>query len=164
MEFRTGIGYDLHRLVEGRRLILGGVEVAHEKGLAGHSDADVICHAATDALLGAASLGDIGEHFPPSDPQWKDKPSLLFLRHARKLLEQHGFSIVHLDIVLVIERPKILPYRDQIRESLAQTLGLEKAAVSLKAKTAEGVGPIGEGRAAEAHAVATIGRQAYAAG
>ena len=156
MEFRTGIGYDLHRLVEGRKLILGGVEVPHEKGLAGHSDADVISHAATDALLGAASLGDIGEHFPPSDPQWKDSPSLLFLRHARKLLETHGFSIVNLDIVLVIERPKILPYRDRIRENLAQALGLDKRAVSLKAKTAEGVGPVGEGIAAEAHAVATV--------
>jgi 2-C-methyl-D-erythritol 2,4-cyclodiphosphate synthase len=158
MDFRTGIGYDLHRLVDGRRLVLGGVEIPHSKGLAGHSDADVVAHAATDALLGAAGLGDIGEHFPPSDPQWKDAPSLLFLRRARELLEQNGYSIVNLDIVLVIEQPKILPYRARIRESLAGALGVAPDAISLKAKTAEGVGPIGAGEAAEAHAVATVRR------
>jgi len=154
--YRTGIGYDLHRLVEGRKLILGGVEIPFEKGLAGHSDADVIAHAVTDALLGAAALGDIGEHFPPSDPRWKDAPSLLFLRHARSLLNERGFSITHVDIVLVIERPKILPYRDRIRDNIAEALALDRTAVSLKAKSAEGMGPIGEGRAAEAHAVATV--------
>jgi 2-C-methyl-D-erythritol 2,4-cyclodiphosphate synthase len=153
---RTGIGYDLHRLVEGRRLILGGVEIPHSKGLTGHSDADVISHAATDALLGAAGLGDIGEHFPPSDRQWKDAPSLLFLEHARELLYRHGFSIVHLDIVIVLEQPKILPYRAKICESIARALGVDPTAVSLKAKTAEGIGPIGAGEAAEAHAVATV--------
>ena len=157
-EFRTGLGYDLHALVEGRPLILGGVEIPHDRGLAGHSDADVIAHAATDALLGAAALGDIGEHFPPSDPRWKDAPSLLFLEHARRLLEAQGYSIVNLDIVLVIERPKILPHRARIRESLARTLGLEVSAISLKAKTAEGLGPVGQGLAAEAHAVATVRR------
>jgi 2-C-methyl-D-erythritol 2,4-cyclodiphosphate synthase len=157
-EFRTGLGYDLHALVEGRPLILGGVEIPHDRGLAGHSDADVIAHAATDALLGAAALGDIGEHFPPSDPRWKDAPSLLFLEHARRLLEAHGYSIVNLDIVVVIERPKILPHRTQIRETLARTLGLEVSAISLKAKTAEGLGPVGQGLAAEAHAVATVKR------
>ena len=156
MDFRTGIGYDLHRLVEGRRLVLGGVEIPHSKGLAGHSDADVVSHAATDALLGAAALGDIGEHFPSSDPQWKDAPSLLFLSRARELLAQRGFSVVHLDIVVVIEQPKILPYREQICRNLALALEIDRSAVSLKAKTAEGVGPIGAGQAAEAHAVATI--------
>lgn len=125
----------------------------------GHSDADVVSHAATDALLGAAALGDIGEHFPPSDPQWKDAPSRLFLTRARELLEAKGFSIVNLDVVVVLERPRILPYRARIRESLAGALGLEIAAVSLKAKTAEGIGPVGEGLAAEAHAVATIRRR-----
>ncbi|MBI3694099.1 MAG: 2-C-methyl-D-erythritol 2,4-cyclodiphosphate synthase [Acidobacteria bacterium] len=155
-EFRTGIGYDVHRLVEGRRLVLGGVEIPHSKGLAGHSDADVVSHAATDALLGAAGLGDIGEHFPPSDPQWKDAPSLLFLSRARELLAQAGFSIVHVDIVVVIEQPKILPYREQICRNLAQALGVGRTAVSLKAKTAEGIGPVGAGEAAEAHAVATL--------
>jgi 2-C-methyl-D-erythritol 2,4-cyclodiphosphate synthase len=159
MTFRAGIGYDLHPLIEGRRLVLGGVEIPHGKGLAGHSDADIISHAATDALLGAAALGDIGEHFPPSDPKWKDAPSLLFLSHARKLLEQNGYSIIHLDIVIIIEQPKILPYREQIRKSLAQVLGIATSAVSLKAKSAEGIGPIGEGRAAEAHAIATVGKK-----
>jgi 2-C-methyl-D-erythritol 2,4-cyclodiphosphate synthase len=157
-EFRTGLGYDLHALVEGRPLILGGVEILHDRGFAGHSDADIIAHAATDALLGAAALGDIGEHFPPSDPRWKDAPSLLFLEHARRLLEAHGYSIVNLDIVIVIERPKILPHRARIRESLARTLGLEVGAISVKAKTAEGLGPVGQGLAAEAHAVATVKR------
>ncbi|HYL34443.1 MAG TPA: 2-C-methyl-D-erythritol 2,4-cyclodiphosphate synthase [Bryobacteraceae bacterium] len=155
-QFQTGIGYDLHRLVEGRRLVLGGVAIPHSKGLAGHSDADVISHAATDALLGAAGLGDIGEHFPPSDPQWKDAPSLLFLERARDLLAQRGFSIVHLDIVIVLEQPKILPYRAKICENIARALGVDPSAVSLKAKTAEGIGPVGAGEAAEAHAVATV--------
>lgn len=154
--YRTGIGYDLHRLVEGRRLVLGGVEIPHSRGLAGHSDADVVSHAATDALLGAAALGDIGEHFPPSDPRWKDAPSLLFLTRAREMLEQNGYSIVHLDIVIVIEQPRVLPYRPQICENLARALGVETKAVSLKAKTAEGIGPVGQGEAVEAYAVATI--------
>jgi len=155
-EFRAGIGYDIHPLVEGRPLVLGGVRIPHRAGLAGHSDADVVAHAVTDALLGAASLGDIGEHFPPSDPQWKDASSLLFVRRARELLAARGFAVVHVDVVVVIERPKILPYRDQIRRTLAEALGVEETAVSVKAKTAEGLGPTGEGRAAEAHAVATI--------
>ena len=158
-EFRAGIGYDVHRMAEGRRLILGGVEIPHEKGLMGHSDADVVSHAVTDALLGAAALGDIGEHFPPSDPKWKDAPGRVFLSHARELLARNGFSIVHLDVVVVIERPKLLPYREQIRRSLAQALGLAESAVSLKAKTAEGLGAVGEGLAAEAQAVATVVRQ-----
>src|SRR5712692_5474491 len=157
--YRTGIGYDLHRLVKGRPLILGGVRIPHPKGLAGHSDADVVSHAATDALLGAAGLGDIGEHFPPSDPRWKDASSLLFLTHTRKLLRRNGFSIVHLDIVVVIERPKILPHRDQIRENLARALGVDTGAVSLKAKTSEGIGPVGNQEAAWATAVATIKKQ-----
>ena len=143
-------------MVEGRRLILGGVEIPSEKGLLGHSDADVVAHAVTDALLGAAALGDIGQHFPPSDPQWKDAPGAVFLREARRLLETGGWAIVNVDVVVVIERPKILPYRERIREKLAEALGVELGAVSVKAKTAEGVGPVGEGLAAEAHAVATV--------
>lgn len=145
-------------MVEGRRLILGGVEIPSEKGLLGHSDADVVAHAVTDALLGAAALGDIGQHFPPSDPQWKDAPGAVFLREARRLLETGGWTIVNVDVVVVIERPKILPYRKRIREKLAEALGVEVGAVSVKAKTAEGVGPVGEGLAAEAHAVATVWR------
>jgi 2-C-methyl-D-erythritol 2,4-cyclodiphosphate synthase len=145
--------------VEGRRLILGGVEIPSEKGLLGHSDADIVSHAVTDALLGAAALGDIGQHFPPSDPQWKDAPGSVFLGRARELLAAAGWEIVNVDVVVVIERPKILPYRDQIRENLARMLGVDIAAVSVKAKTSEGVGPVGEGLAAEAHAVATVGRR-----
>jgi len=160
-EFRSGVGYDLHRLAEGRRLVLGGVEIPAEKGLLGHSDADVVSHAVTDALLGAAALGDIGEHFPASDPQWKDAPSRLFLERARELLGKHGFAIVNVDVVVVIERPRILPYRERIRESLAASLGIEAAAVSVKAKTAEGVGAVGEGAAAEAYAVATISKAGF---
>lgn len=152
------MGYDLHRLVEGRRLILGGVEIPSEKGLLGHSDADIVSHAVTDALLGAAALGDIGQHFPPADPQWKDAPGALFLGRARELLEAGGWSIVNVDVVVILERPKILPYRDQIRQNLAAMLGVETGAVSVKAKTSEGVGPVGEGLAAEAHAVATVRR------
>jgi len=159
IEFRTGVGYDLHRLVEGRRLVLGGVEIPHDRGLLGHSDADVILHAVTDALLGAAGLGDIGELFPPSDPRWKDASSLTFLTQARELVEQSGYSVVNVDVVIVIEQPRILPYRQQIRGNLAAALGLAPQAVSVKAKTAEGLGPVGEGAAAEAHAVATIRRR-----
>ena len=155
-EFRTGLGYDVHRLVEGRQLILGGVAIPFEKGLLGHSDGDVICHAAADALLGAGGLGELGEHFPPSDPQWKDTPGAVFLRRARDLLAERGFSIVHLDVVVILERPLLLPYRDQMRRKLAEALGISESAVSVKAKTAEGLGPVGEGLAAEAHAAATV--------
>jgi 2-C-methyl-D-erythritol 2,4-cyclodiphosphate synthase len=142
--------------VEGRRLILGGVEIPSDKGLLGHSDADIVAHAVTDALLGAAALGDIGQHFPPSDPQWKDAPGSVFLRRARELLAAAGWEVVNVDVAVVIERPKILPYRDQIRKNLAGMLGVDVSSVSVKAKTSEGVGPVGEGLAAEAHAVATV--------
>jgi len=136
------------------------VEIPSEKGLLGHSDADIVAHAVTDALLGAAALGDIGQHFPPSDPQWKDAPGEVFLRRARDLLREGGYRIVNIDVVVVIERPKILPYRERIRGNLAAILGVAPDAISMKAKTSEGVGPVGEGLAAEAHAVATIGRSA----
>jgi 2-C-methyl-D-erythritol 2,4-cyclodiphosphate synthase len=159
-EFRTGIGYDLHRLAEGRRLVLGGVEIPFEKGFDAHSDGDILFHAVTDALLGAASLGDIGELFPPSDPQWKDADSTVFLKQARELIESYGYRIANIDAVVIIERPKILPYRDEIRKRMARVLGINVGNVGLKAKTAEGVGPIGQGEAAEAHAVALIWRSA----
>ena len=132
------------------------MEIPSEKGLLGHSDADIVAHAVTDALLGAAALGDIGQHFPPSDPQWKDAPGEVFLRRARDLLREGGYRIVNIDVVVVIERPKILPYRERIRENLAAILEVAPEAISVKAKTSEGVGPVGEGLAAEAHAVATI--------
>ena len=158
-EYRSGIGFDLHRLAKGRKLILGGVEIAAEKGLAGHSDADILLHAVTDALLGAAGLGDIGQHFPPSDPQWRDADSAVFLRHARRLVEESGYRLVNVDAVVVLEKPKLAPFRDAIRESLADKLGVSPDRVSVKAKTAEGLGPIGEGEAAEAHAVVLVRRR-----
>jgi 2-C-methyl-D-erythritol 2,4-cyclodiphosphate synthase len=159
-EFRTGIGYDLHRLAEGRRLVLGGVEIPFEKGFEAHSDGDILFHAITDALLGAAGLGDIGELFPPTDPQWKDADSTVFLKQARELIESYGYGVANVDAVVVIERPKILPYRDQIRKRLAKILGIKADHVGIKAKTSEGVGPIGRGEAAEAHAVVVISRSA----
>ncbi len=159
-EFRSGIGYDLHRLVEGRRLVLGGIEIPFEKGLAGHSDGDVILHALSDALLGAIGQGDIGQLFPPSDPQWKDADSEVFLRQVCELVKSYGYRVVSVDVVLVLERPKISPHSARIRENLAQVLGIQPDHVGVKAKTAEGLGPIGEGKAAEAHAIVMISRDA----
>jgi 2-C-methyl-D-erythritol 2,4-cyclodiphosphate synthase len=157
-EFRTGIGYDLHRLEPDRKLIIGGVEIPFEKGLAGHSDADILMHAMTDALLGAAGLGDIGELFPPSDPQWKDADSEVFLQQARELVVGYGYRIVSVDAVVVLERPKLLPHRTAIRKNLARILAIDAERIGLKAKTSEGVGPCGRGEAAEAHVVATLVR------
>jgi 2-C-methyl-D-erythritol 2,4-cyclodiphosphate synthase len=157
-ETRTGLGWDVHRLVRGRALILGGVTVASEVGLEGHSDADVLSHAITDALLGAAALGDIGMHFPDSDPLWKGADSLTFLGHAREIVETAGFRIVHVDSTVILERPKLKDYRDAIRERLAGSLGLTLDRVSVKFKTAENLGPVGEGRSAEAQAIVTLER------
>ena len=159
-EFRMGVGYDLHRLEAGKKLILGGVAIPFEKGLSGHSDGDILLHALTDALLGAASMGDIGEIFPPSDEQWKDADSSIFLRHARELLQGYGWRIVNVDTIIVIERPKILPYRERIRKNVAGILQIDPDLISIKAKSAEGIGPIGLGQAAEAHAAAAISRAA----
>ena len=157
-EIRTGLGWDVHRLVAGRPLILGGVTVASERGLEGHSDADVLAHAITDALLGAAALGDIGMHFPDSDPQWKGCDSLVFLRHAQALAAAQGYRVVHVDSTVILERPKLKDYRQPIRERLAEALGIDFDRVSVKFKTAEKVGPVGEGRSAEAQAVVTLER------
>jgi 2-C-methyl-D-erythritol 2,4-cyclodiphosphate synthase len=153
---RTGLGWDVHRLEAGRPLILGGVTIASELGLAGHSDADILSHAVTDALLGAAALGDIGMHFPDTDPQWKGANSEVFLAHAAKLVREAGYQIVNIDTTVILERPKLKDYRLQIRESLARTLGLAVQCVSVKFKTAERVGPVGEGKSAEAQAIVTI--------
>jgi 2-C-methyl-D-erythritol 2,4-cyclodiphosphate synthase len=155
-DYRTGIGWDVHRLSAGRPLILGGVAVPSELGLEGHSDADVLSHAITDAILGAASLGDIGMHFPDTDPRWKGCDSLVFLRHAQKLTEALGYRIIHVDSTVILERPKLNDYREAIRQRLADTLLLELDRVSVKFKTAEKVGPVGEGRAAEAQAVVSL--------
>lgn len=155
-EYRTGIGWDVHRLSAGRRLILGGVAIPSELGLEGHSDADVLSHAITDAILGAAALGDIGMHFPDTDPRWKDCDSLVFLRLAQKQTESLGYRIIHVDSTVILERPKLKDYRLAIRQRLAETLELELDRVSVKFKTAEQVGPVGEGRAAEAQAVVSL--------
>ena len=153
---RTGLGWDVHRTAPGRPLILGGVAIPSEFGLDGHSDADVLAHAITDAILGAAALGDIGMHFPDSDVRWKGCDSLVFLRHAHDLARQRGYRIVNVDATVILERPKLKDYRQAIRQRLAAELGLEIDRVSVKFKTAEGVGPVGEGRSAESQAVVTL--------
>jgi len=153
-----GIGYDLHRLVEGRKLMIGGVEVPFEKGPQGHSDGDVLSHALCDALLGAAGLGDIGTHFPDTDPKWKGVSSLLFLEQTRKLLAERGLRIVHVDAIVICERPKLGPHFPAMRAALAKSLGISEGQISLKAKTNEGVGEIGRGEAIAAQAIATLQR------
>jgi len=158
-EIRTGLGWDVHRIAGGKSLILGGVPVAAEFGLEGHSDADVLAHAITDAILGAAALGDIGMHFPDTDLRWQGADSIRFLRHARDLVERQGYRIVNVDSTVILERPKLKDYRLLIREKLAQALGLEVESVSVKFKTAEKVGPVGEGRSAEAQAIVTLRRE-----
>lgn len=155
-EIRTGLGWDVHRIATGRPLILGGVAIPADFGLDGHSDADILSHAITDALLGAAALGDIGMHFPDTDPRWKGADSAQFLVHAAALVRDAGYEIVNVDSTVILEKPKLKHYRVAIRESLARTLGLELDRVSVKFKTAEQVGPVGEGRSAEAQAIATI--------
>lgn len=156
--FRIGQGWDTHRLAAGRPLILGGVTIPSELGLDGHSDADILSHAITDALLGALALGDIGLHFPDTDPQWKGGDSKLFLRHAVSLVREQGFEIVNLDTSVLLERPKLKDFRLTIRETLATTMSLAVDQVSVKFKTHEKVGPVGEGRSAEAHAVVLLTR------
>jgi len=153
---RIGQGWDVHRIVAGRQLILGGITIPSDFGLAGHSDADVLSHAITDAILGAIAAGDIGMHFPDTDPRWKGSDSLTFLQHACDLAGQAGFQIVNVDSTVILERPKLKDYRLAIRESLAKTIGIDVEKVSVKFKTAEGVGPVGEGKSAEAQAVVLI--------
>ena len=158
-EYRTGLGWDVHRLAPHRPLILGGVTIPFEFGLEGHSDAHILAHAITDAILGATALGDIGMHFPDTDPRWKGANSLQFLEHALELAKRAGFTLVNVDSTVILERPKLKDYRDAIREKLADTLGLTLDRVSVKFKTAEKVGPVGEGRSAEAQAVAMLRRE-----
>ncbi|MGA2118073.1 MAG: 2-C-methyl-D-erythritol 2,4-cyclodiphosphate synthase [Bryobacteraceae bacterium] len=155
-EIRIGLGWDVHRLAPGRPLILGGVPVPSEAGLEGHSDADVLAHAITDAILGAAALGDIGMHFPDTDSRWKGADSLVFLRHARQLAGDRGYRLVNVDSTVILERPKLKGFREAIRQRLAETLGLDFDRVSVKFKTAEKVGPVGEGLSAEAQAIVTL--------
>jgi 2-C-methyl-D-erythritol 2,4-cyclodiphosphate synthase len=150
---RIGQGWDSHRIEPGRPLILGGVTIPAEFGLAGHSDADVLFHAVTDAVLGALALGDIGMHFPDTAPEWKNAESAQFLKHAIKLAAGRGYRPVNIDTTITLERPKLKDFRQQIRESLAFATGLTVDLVSVKFKTAEKVGPVGEGRSCEAAAV-----------
>ena len=153
---RSGIAYDIHRLAEGRKLMIGGLDVPFEKGSVGHSDGDVLSHAICDALLGAAGLGDIGTHFPDTDPKWKGAASLLFLEHTRKLLDQRHLQISHVDSVVICERPKLGPHFPAMREELAKSLGVPPDRINLKAKTNEGLGEIGRGEAIAAYAIATL--------
>lgn len=153
---RIGIGYDLHRLVEGRKLILGGVDIPFEKGLLGHSDADVLLHAITDALLGAAALGDIGQHFPDTDPKYKNADSRNLLKNVVSLIAKNGYKIENIDTVVICERPRLSPYSDKIRENIARDLGIDRAAVGFKAKTNEKLGVVGDGLAVIAQAVVLI--------
>lgn len=155
---RAGIGYDLHRLEPGRKLILGGIEVPFDKGPVSHSDGDVLAHAICDALLGAAGLGDIGTHFPDTDARWKGASSLKFLEHIRQLLDAHHWKINYVDAVVIAERPKLGPHFPAMRQILAQALGVDAAMVHLKAKTNEGVDAVGRGEAIAAHVVATLER------
>ena len=154
--FRIGQGWDVHRIAPGRPLILGGVTIPCEFGFEGHSDADVLSHAITDALLGALALGDIGMHFPDTDTRWKDVDSLQFLRHAHELVRAKGYTISNVDSTVILERPKLKDFRTPIREKLAQTLGLTLDQVSVKFKTAEKVGPVGEGKSCEAQAIVCL--------
>ncbi len=156
MSVRTGIGVDTHAFAPGRRLILGGVDIPHEAGLAGHSDADVLTHAIIDALLGAAALGDIGQQFPDTDPQYAGVDSMVLLRAVVASLAERGFTIEHVDSTVVMERPKLAPFRDAMRESLARALGLAPAGVSVKATTGEGMGFVGRREGVAAMAVATL--------
>ncbi len=152
----TGIGYDSHRFADGRRLILGGVEIPNARGLEGHSDADVLAHAVTDALLGAAGLGDIGEHFPDTDERWRDADSMQLLAKVVASVIAAGFQIVNLDCTVLMETPKIGPHRAAIRERLAGELGLEDRRVNVKASTGEGMGFIGRGEGAAALAIVSL--------
>jgi 2-C-methyl-D-erythritol 2,4-cyclodiphosphate synthase len=153
---RSGIGYDLHRLAAGRKLVLGGIEVPFDKGPVGHSDGDALAHAICDALLGAAGLGDIGTHFPDSDPRWKGTHSLRFLEHVRTLLAERSLHILHLDAIVITEQPKLGPHFSAMRQALARALGIESSQINLKAKTNEGVDAVGHGEAIAAYAIATL--------
>ena len=153
---RIGIGYDVHRLVEGRKLVLGGVTIPFEKGLLGHSDADVLIHAVCDALLGAAGLGDIGFHFPDTDPKLKDISSMIILSKTYDLLNKKGFTIINLDSTIMAEEPKITPYKATIQKNIARTIEIEPECVNVKATTFETLGMIGKGEGIAALCIALI--------
>jgi 2-C-methyl-D-erythritol 2,4-cyclodiphosphate synthase len=156
--FRVGEGWDTHALVTGRPLVLGGVQIPHTHGLDGHSDADALLHAITDAMLGAAGLGDIGQHFPDTDPQLKGADSMRLLAEAYRLVAAQGWQLVNVDATIVAQAPKMAPHIPAMRQSIAQALGVDAARVNVKAKTAERMGPVGEGRAIEARAVCLLAK------
>ncbi len=156
--YRVGTGFDIHRLVEGRRLVLGGVEIPFKLGLLGHSDSDVLTHAVCDALLGAAALGDIGSHFPDTNPRFKGASSMDLLAHVLALIAERGYAVENIDATIMAERPKLAPYIQAMRERLAASLGVEVDSVSVKAKTGEGLDSIGRGEAMAAQAVALLKR------
>jgi 2-C-methyl-D-erythritol 2,4-cyclodiphosphate synthase len=153
---RIGTGYDLHRLVEGRPLIIGGVTVPADKGAVGHSDADVVCHAVIDAVLGAACAGNVGQHYPDTDARWKGASSILLLRDACRHVADRGYAVANVDVTVLLERPRIAPFIAEIRACLAGALGIDPDAVSVKGKTNEGVDAVGRGEAIAAHAVALL--------
>ena len=153
---KTGIGYDIHRLLKGSKLIIGGIEINFEKGSVGHSDGDALIHSIVDALLGAASLGDIGEYFPSESKKWKNEKSEVFLKLSTNKIRSIGYEIGHIDTNIIIQKPKILKYRDEIIENLSQIMEIKKTQISLKAKTADFLGSIGQGLGWECQAVATI--------
>lgn len=157
---RIGYGYDIHRLVPGRKLILGGVEIPADKGLDGHSDADVLLHALADALLGAAALGDIGRHFPNTDERFRGISSLVLLGEVGALLRNRRYAVINIDATVILEQPKIGPYVEAMQQKIAETLGVPVSAVSIKATTGEGIGFVGRGEGAAAHAIALIHKHA----
>ena len=156
--FRIGFGSDIHRLVENRPLILGGVNIPSEKGAVGHSDADALTHAVTDAVLGALALGDIGSHFSDKDARWKDADSFVFLKHTVELMKKNGFAVVNVDSVISLETPKLRPFIDEMRENIARTLEVEISCVSVKAKTGETVDAVGKSEAVKAEAVVLLNK------
>ncbi len=157
-DYRTGLGWDNHRLAPGRVMILAGIVIPHETGFEAHSDGDILLHAVTDALLGSVALGDIGMHFPDTDPQWKGASSDRFVRHALALVHEKGYRLSNVDTTVVLQRPKLKDFRESIRASLAELVGLPLDRVNVKFKTAEKVGPVGEERSAEAQAIVSIVR------
>jgi len=159
MDIRVGHGYDIHRFVEGRELVLGGVKVTYPRGFDAHSDGDVILHALSDALLGAAGLGDIGEHFPDTDPRYRNAASMDIARHLHRIVLDRGFRVLNADVTIVMEEPRLHPYKERIRRSLAELLEVDVERVNLKAKTKERLDAVGQGKAAEATATVLIARE-----
>ena len=156
MKLRVGEGWDVHALVPGRRLVLGGIEIPHSAGLLGHSDADALLHAITDALLGAAGLGDIGSHFPDTDPKFKGADSAVLLAEALRAVQAAGWQLVNVDSTVIAQAPRLAPHREAMRQRVAEVLGLAPDCVNIKAKTAEKLGPVGQGLAIEARAVVLL--------